>query len=200
MAIIVGITGGIGSGKSTVCKIFELLGAPVFEADSEAKKLLDTNTLVQSELRKEFGNLVFMANGKVSRKKLAEIVFADKMRLEKMNNIVHPAVYKVFKNWLNSKKHFPYVIHEAAILYESGFHRFMDFTILVSAPREERIKRVMKRDGSERKSVEERMKNQLAEKEKQKMASIVLLNDNKNLLIPKIISIDKNIRKYGKIW
>lgn len=200
MAIIVGITGGIGSGKSIVCRVFELLGVPVFEADSEAKKLLDTDTLVRSEVKKEFGSTVYNSNGTVNRQKLAKIIFNDKLQLEKLNNIVHPAVHKAFNNWLDKKKHSPYVIHEAAILFESGFYKFVDYTILITAPREERIQRVIKRDGNSRKSVEERMKNQFPEKRKSKMADIVLMNDNTTLLIPEILKTDKNLRKYGKIW
>jgi dephospho-CoA kinase len=200
MALIVGITGGIGSGKSTVCAIFKMLKGPVFEADKVAKQLLDSNRKVKEGLIQRFGKDIYTKNGTVDRKKLAEIIFNDDLQLKKMNELVHPVVREEFENWVKENNKLPYVIHEAAILFESGFYKMMDYTILVSAPREKRIEWVMKRDGVSRKQVEERMKNQLPEEEKQKLASVVLMNDNHHLLIPKIIEIDKNIREYGKIW
>ncbi|MFW5823322.1 MAG: dephospho-CoA kinase [Tangfeifania sp.] len=200
MAVIIGITGGIGSGKSTVCTVFKLLKVPVFEADKVAKELLDTHPEIKSGLVHRFGQNICTENGTIDRRKLAEIIFNDESQLKKMNQLVHPAVRNEFKEWVAKHEQYPYVIHEAAILFESGFYRMMDYTILVSAPREQRIKWVMKRDGVSRQQVEERMKNQMPEEEKQKLATRVLKNNNQQLLIPEIIEIDKNIRKYGKIW
>lgn len=200
MALIIGVTGGIGSGKSTVCAIFKMLRVPVFEADKVAKQLLDSHPKVKEGLIHQFGANIYTENGKVDRKKLAEIIFNDELQLKKMNQLVHPVVREEFEKWVQENREQPYVIHEAAILFESGFYKMMDYTILISAPREKRIKWVMERDGVSRQQVEERMKNQLPEQEKQKLASIVLMNDNHNLLIPKIVEIDKNIREYGKIW
>jgi len=200
MAIIVGITGGIGSGKSTVCKIFELLKVPVFEADTTAKQLLNTEPKIKTNLIHLFGENIYTENGTVNRKKLAEIIFNDEIQLKKINDLVHPVVREKFKKWVTKNEQHPYVIHEAAILFESGFYKMMDYTILVSAPREQRIKWVMERDGVSRQQVEGRMKNQFSEDKKQKLANIVLWNDNQSLLIPKIVEIDKNIREYGKIW
>jgi dephospho-CoA kinase len=200
MALIIGITGGIGSGKSTVGTVFKFLKVPVFEADKVAKQLLDTHPKIKKGLIHQFGANIYTENGTVDRKKLAEIIFNDEVQLRKMNSLVHPVVREEFEKWVKKNIEEPYVIHEAAILFESGFYKMMDYTILVSAPKEKRIKWVMERDGVSKMQVEERMKNQLPEEEKQKLADIVLLNDNQNLLIPKIVEIDKNIRKYGKIW
>jgi dephospho-CoA kinase len=200
MALIVGVTGGIGSGKSTVCAILKMLKAPVFEADKVAKQLLDSHRKVKEGLIHQFGENIYTENGTVDRKKLAKIIFNDKLQLKKMNELVHPVVREEFEKWVKENNKQPYLIHEAAILFESGFYKMMDYNILVSAPREQRIKWVMERDGVSRQQVEERMKNQLPEEEKQKLASVVLMNDNHHLLIPKIIEIDKNIREYGKIW
>ena len=200
MAVIIGITGGIGSGKSMVCKVFKLLKAPVFEADKVAKELLNTHPKIKSGLIHQFGSKIYTENGTVDRKKLAKVIFNDKTQLKKMNDLVHPVVREEFEKWVTKNDQNTYVIHEAAILFESGFYKMMDYTILVSAPREKRIKWVMERDGVSRQQVEERMKNQMPEEEKQKLASVVLMNDNHNLLIPKIVEIDKNIREHGKIW
>jgi dephospho-CoA kinase len=200
MALTVGITGGIGSGKTTVCHVFELLGTPVFEADNVAKKLLNTDEIIKSELVHLFGPDIFNPDGTLNRKKLAGIIFNNPIQLTKMNQLVHPAVRKEFSKWTQQNEDFPYIIHEAAILFESGFYRMMDFTILVSAPEEERIKRVMKRERVSKKEVMERIKHQFSDEKKQKMATFVLENDNKHLLIPEIIKIDKNLKTYGKIW
>lgn len=200
MALIIGITGGIGSGKSTVCTVFKLLKVPVFDADKVAKELLNTHPEIKSELVRQFGRNIYTENETIDRKKLAEIIFNDESQLKKMNQLVHPAVRDEFKKWVAKNDQYPYVIHEAAILFESDFYKMMDYTILVSAPREQRIKWVMKRDGVSRQQVEERMKNQMPDKEKQKLATLVLKNNNQQLLIPKIIETDKNLRKYGKIW
>lgn len=200
MALTIGVTGGIGSGKTTVCKVFKLLRAPIFEADKTAKNLLDTDQQLKSELIHLFGENIYTQNGTIDRKKLAGIIFNDKIQLSKMNALVHPAVRRNFENWVKQHEHFPYVIHEAAILFESGFYKIMDYNILVTAPENERIERVMKRDQISRKEVEERIKNQLPEEKKQELANLVLMNDNKNLLIPKIIEIDKKLKEDGKIW
>lgn len=199
MTLKIGITGGIGSGKSTVSKIFELLGIPVFEADAEAKILLDTSAEIKIALIGLFGESIYKADGKVDRKKLAQIIFNDEAALERVNKLVHPAVRITFENWAH-QQNTAYVIHEAAILFESGFHRMMDFTLLISAPEEMRIARVVQRDGTSEGQVRQRMAKQWPEAEKQRLASKILMNDNTRLLIPQIIEIDKNLKEYGKIW
>jgi len=145
--IKVGITGGIGSGKSTVCKVFSALGIPVFEADKVAKELMNTDPVLQKQLKNLFGPAVYLPNQTIDRKYLAGIVFNNPSLLEQLNQIVHPAVRNAFNEWCD-QQHSPYVIHEAAILFESGFYKLMDKTITVFANEDERINRVMQRDGA----------------------------------------------------
>ncbi len=200
MALTVGITGGIGSGKTTVCRFFEILGTPVFEADKAGKRLLDTHPKVKKEMIDLFGEDIYTSDGTINRKKLAGIIFNDQFYLSRVNELVHPAVREEFFRWLKDHHHFPYVVHEAAILFESGFYKLMDFTLLVTAPEKERIKRVMERNQISKKKIKERMSHQFSEKKKARMADVVLLNDNTHLIIPEIIEIDKKLKKYGKIW
>lgn len=200
MALIIGITGGIGSGKSTVCQVFQLLGVPVFKADEVSKQLLDTNDVIKSGLIRLFGNEIYLSDGKVDQKKLASIIFNNEAQLKKVNELIHPEVRAEFESWVKKHSHFPYVIHEAAILFESGFYKMMDFTILVSAPENQRIDRVMERNSVTEAEVKERIKRQWPEEKKQQLADKELINDNKNLIIPEIIQIDKNLKEYGKIW
>lgn len=200
MTLKVGITGGIGSGKSIVCNVFKLLGVPVFEADDAAKKLYLTNREVKTGLIQLFGEDIYTPEGIPDRKKLASYIFNNDIQREKVNELVHPFVRKKFENWLNIYKNVPYVIHEAAILFESGFYKMMDFTVLVVAPEEERIARVMARDGVTAEMVRKRMQKQWSDEKKEKLAGKVLVNDNKNLMIPEIIRIDKNLKEHGKIW
>ena len=199
MTLAIGITGGIGSGKSTVCEVFKLLGVPVFEADTAAGKLINSDSEIRNNLIQLFGNEIYNSEKKINREKLANIIFNSDVELEKVNKVVHPAVRKEFMNWLKLQKT-DYVIHEAAILIESGFYKMMDFTILVSAPDEMRIERVMRRNNLTRESVISRMAKQWPDSEKRKFATLELVNDNKNLLIPQIIEIDKKLKTNGKIW
>lgn len=199
MTLKVGITGGIGSGKSTVCKVFSTLGVPVFEADVVAKQLMNSDKRIIKGLTELFGESVYTSSGRVDRKKLASIIFNDDIRLQKVNELVHPIVRSEFLIWANQQK-VPYVIHEAAILFESGFYKMMDFTVLVSAPENERIGRVTKRDGSLPAQVKQRMNKQWSDDEKRKLASIEINNADDELILPQIIKIDKQLREYGKIW
>ena len=199
MAIKVGITGGIGSGKSTVCKIFKLIGVPVFEADVIAKNLINSDEKIRTELIQLFGNNIYEPNKKLNTKMLAGLIFNDDSLLEKVNKLVHPAVRNEFILW-HEKQNSKYTVHEAAILFESGFYKMMDFTILVSAPEITRIERVVKRDGIKPDLVETRIRKQWNDEEKRKLAHIELINDNKHLLIPQILEIDKKLRTDGKIW
>jgi dephospho-CoA kinase len=199
MTLTVGITGGIGSGKSTVCKMFKLLGIPIFEADLVAKKLINSNSKIKKGLTHLFGNDIYIPNKGVDRKKLANIIFNDDIQLAKVNELVHPVVRNEFENWLK-KQNTAYIIHEAAILFESGFYKIMDFTILVSAPEFQRIERVRKRDNTSENEVKERMAKQWTDQQKRELASVEIKNADQDLIIPQIIKIDKQIKKYGKIW
>ena len=199
MAIKIGITGGIGSGKSTVCKVFEHLGIPVFEADSVAKKLVNSNKEIRKSLIHLYGEGIYNENNCIDRKKLANIIFNDKIELEKVNAIIHPHVRNEFNRWEKNQKT-KYTIHEAAILFESGFYKMMDFTILVTAPENERIKRICKRENIEPNVVKERINRQWKDDKRRKLATVEIKNDNKELIIPQIVKIDNQIKEYGKIW
>ena len=199
MAITIGITGGIGSGKSTVCKVFKLLGVPVFEADVVAKNIIHSNPEIKRKLIHLFGSDIYSVNGLINRKKLAAIIFGNDIQLAKINAIIHPAVRKAFQEW-KAKQNTAYVIHEAAILFETGLYKIMDFTILVSAPKNERIKRVMQRDNISKEQVLERMRKQWNNEQKRKLATIEIKNSNRDLILPEIIKTDKQIKEYGKIW
>ncbi len=199
MILKVGITGGIGSGKSTVCRIFKMLGVPVFEADIVAKELLNSNNKIKEGLVRLFGEGIYIPGSGVNRKKLAEIIFNDDIQLSKVNELIHPEVKNEFQRWLK-KQNTRYIIHEAAIMFESGFYKMMDFTILVTAPEAERIERVSKRDNTKRELVKARIERQWTDTEKIAFANAEIRNDNSELIIPQIIKIDKNLREYGKIW
>lgn len=199
MAIKVGITGGIGSGKSTLCKVFKVLGIPVFEADTEAKKLMDSNPTIKTGLIDLLGEHIYTQNGILDRKKLAGIIFNDKLMLEKVNALVHPEVRSAFLDW-SERQNSLYVVHEAAILFESGFYKMMDYTLLVSASEEDRIKRVVKRDSVKIEQVKERMHKQWTDAKKRPLADVEFITNDKTLIIPQIIKIDKQLREYGKIW
>jgi len=197
--ITIGITGGIGSGKSTVCNVFRLLGIPIFEADVVAKELINSNSEIKTKLIHLFGEEIYIPNEGVDRKKLANIIFNDNIQLAKVNELVHPVVRNEFENWVK-KQNTPYIIHEAAILFESGFYKMMDFTILVSAPESQRVERVIKRDGTSEKQVKERMEKQWSDAKKMELASVEIKNADNDLIIPQIVKIDTQIKKYGKIW
>jgi len=199
MTLAIGITGGIGSGKSTVCEVFKLLGVPVFEADNAAGKLINSDSEIRNNLIQFYGKEIYNSDKKINREKLANIIFNSAVELEKVNRLVHPAVRIEFMNWLKLQKT-DYAIHEAAILIESGFYKMMDFTILVSAPEEMRIERVMRRNNLMRENIISRIAKQWPDYEKRKFATLELVNDNKNLLIPQIIEIDKKLKTNGKIW
>jgi dephospho-CoA kinase len=190
--IRIGITGGIGSGKTTVCKLFEILGVPVYYSDEESKKLLDEDTAVHSFLLQEFGREVLDANGKVDRKILAEKVFGNKEALAKLNSVVHPAVGKHFADWLKAREA-PYILKEAAILFESGANKQVDRVITVLAPAELKIERAMKRNGISREEVIRRMNNQMSDEEKAKRSDYILTNDEQSLLIPQVLELHRQL-------
>ncbi len=194
--IKVGITGGIGSGKSTVCRVFEVLGIPVFEADLVAKRLQNTDPQIRSQLIDLFGTDVYLPDQTINRKYLAPIVFNNPSLLAKLNAIVHPVVRKTFEEWFRQQDA-PYVLHEAAILFESGFYKMMDKTIVVVANEEERIQRVMKRDQATIDLIRQRIQNQWTDNERIKLADYIISNNDNELIIPQIVEIDKKIRTNG---
>lgn len=171
---IVGITGGIGSGKTTVAKIFETYGIPVYYADDEAKKLNDTSPIIKEGLTTLFGERIYIS-GKLDRSLLASKIFLDKELLQKVNSIIHPQVAKHFKEWVSVQKS-PYILKEAAILFESGGDKHCDKIILVTAPENIRIDRVMKRDRISKEQVLSRMKNQWDDEKKRRLSDFIIEN------------------------
>lgn len=188
----VGLTGGIGSGKSLVANIFTHLGIPVFDADAEAGKILDEDIQVRVQLTEWFGPAAYV-NGKPNRQKLAAIVFTHPAELSRMNALVHPKVMARFISWCGEKQDKPYVIHEAAILFESGFYRHLETTILVTAPEKIRIERVKKRDNTSEESVRQRMQNQWSDEQKFPLAGFIIENDEKSPLLPKVLEIHSKL-------
>lgn len=184
----IGLTGGIGSGKTTVCELFIILGIPVFYSDEASKNILNNNSEVKKELTGMFGAEVYDASGSINRKALASIVFAKPEALVKLNHIVHPLVRTAFLDWVKAQSA-PYVIKEAAILIESGAYKDVDAIVSVYAPDSTRIKRVMARDGVLKEAVELRMKRQMAENEKLKFSDYILYNDDLQLLLPQVLKL-----------
>ncbi|XLS30907.1 dephospho-CoA kinase [Flavobacteriaceae bacterium M23B6Z8] len=174
--MIVGLTGGIGSGKSTVAKMFEDLGVPVYVADTEAKKLLENSEVVKKAVIELLGPEAFV-DSKPDRVFIASLVFRDSNKLNALNKIIHPQVKIHFKNWYDSQEA-PYVIKEAAILFESGSHEDCDFVITVTAPEDIRIKRVMARDQVNEDDVRDRMKNQWEDVKKIELSDFVIHNSS----------------------
>lgn len=193
--IKIGITGGIGSGKTTVCKVFELLGVPVYYADIEAKQILNSNLEVKKNIITTFGNSVLNDEDKIDKKKLASLVFNNKENLEKLNSIVHPAVREHFENWIQQHSTQKYILKEAAILFESGSYKLVDKIITVVAPLELKISRTIQRDKVTQAEVELRISNQLNDDEKIKRSQFVIHNDEQQLLIPQILKIHDQITK-----
>ncbi len=189
----IGITGGIGSGKSTVAKVFEQLGVPIYNADYWAKEIMNTEPLVKKRLAEIFGNNIYDCEGKADRKKIAEIVFNDKSKLNELNSVIHPAVWLHGENWLKQHTAKPYILKEAAILFESGGNKGLDKVIMISAPKEIRLERVTKRDNVTREEVEARMANQWDDEQKIKLSDFVIVNDGKQLVIPQVMEIHKGI-------
>jgi len=190
----IGITGGIGSGKTYVCKIFEILGIPVFYADSEAKRLMEYDPEMRESIIALLGSDAYAGN-KLNRAFIASRVFEQEDMLEKLNRIVHPQVRKAFLSWSENITDKPYVIEEAAILFESGASKFMDKTVLVYAPEEIRVRRVMERDHVGEEAVRNRMQNQMDEEKKRQLADYIIVNDNVNLLIPQVIELHNKFLK-----
>lgn len=185
----IGITGGIGSGKTTVCKIFEVLGIPVFYADSVAKSVMNTDEILISGVRNAFGQATYSETGVLDRKYLADIVFKDQKELEKLNNLVHPAVFRAFDTWVTGHKNFPYIIKEAALLFESESYKLCDYSVLVVSPQKLRMQRVMQRDAISQVDVQLRMDKQFTDAKKEAMADFFINNDEKELLIPQILNL-----------
>ncbi len=191
----VGLTGGIGSGKSTVARFFEVLGVDVYYADIKAKFLMNNNPELIKLLIENIGDIY--DNGALNKKKLARIIFSDKRKLEFVNSIVHPFVFKDFEEWTQQRKHKKILVQEAAILFESGAYRMMDKVITVYAPEKIRIERVIKRDKVAEKEVLDRMKKQMNDEEKIKLSDFVVKNYDNFMIIPQVLDIYKKLTNYS---
>ena len=189
----VGITGGIGSGKTTVCKIFETLGIPVYYADLRAKEIMNSDAEVILQVKQLFGEDAYSKSGELNRKFIAEKAFDNKDLLQKLNAIVHPAVFQDTLVWFQSHQDKPYTLYEAAIMFESGSYKFLDKVITVFAPLEDRIERTMKRDKLNKEEVMERINKQMPEEEKMKRADFVIYNDYSQPLIEQVLTIHRHI-------
>jgi dephospho-CoA kinase len=188
----IGITGGIGSGKSLVCRIFQCLGTPVYDADSHAKKLMTTDGILVSNIRKEFGELSYNTDGSLNRKYLSTTVFNDSNKLETLNSLVHPRVARDYASWVLEQGHHPYVLKEAALLYEAGSDKQLDKVVVVMAPDELRVERVAKRDPQRSKEqIRAIIGQQMSQEEKIKRADFVVDNGEAILLIPQVLGLHK---------
>ncbi len=193
MAYIIGLTGGIGSGKTTLVNYMESLGIPVFIADEEAKKAIQSPQVLDN-VKTSFGNAIF-ENGHLNRQQLASIVFSNPDKLKELNSIIHPEVKRLFAIWLDQHKTVPFVVYEAAILFESGSYQNCDYIITVTAPLEDRITRVMQRDNCSREQVLQRINAQWTDEEREAKSNFVIDNTTAQSAkneINKILKILKN--------
>lgn len=190
MGLKIGITGGIGSGKSTVCKIFKVLEIPVLDADSLAKTIMSTDTLLMQQIQAAFGRQSYSEDGVLDRSYLASKVFSDDRQLKILNGLVHPAVIRAGQDWAEIQEG-PYSIKEAALLFESGSYQLNDFNILVYADEAERIQRVMARDQVDENTVRSRMSKQMPEEEKRKFADFEIINQDPHSLISQVLELHK---------
>jgi dephospho-CoA kinase len=191
----IGITGGIGSGKSTVCKLFDLLGIPIYYTDDEAKKILYFDSAVNKRVVETFGVGVLDANQLIDKVKLAKEVFADATKLAQLNAIIHPAVAQHFEQWLMQHADAPYILKEAAILFESGAYKAVDKIISIVAPEHLKISRATQRDRSTVELVKQRMSHQLGDEERVQRSDFVIHNDGNQLLIPQVLIIHEKLSK-----
>ena len=189
----IGLTGGIGSGKSTVAKMFELLQVPVYYADEASKRLYHTDKVLMADLKKHFGEDVY-TNDQLNRSRLAEMVFNDPQKLELLNSLVHPPTLRDAEEWMLSQTA-PYIIKEAALLFESGSVAGLDYVIGVKAPQHIRIKRVMDRDGVTREQVLSRIDKQLDEEIKMRLCDYIIDNSDQQLVIPQVLELHQRFLK-----
>jgi dephospho-CoA kinase len=186
--VFVGITGGIGSGKTFVCQVLETMGYPVFYSDKEAKKIIVSNKIVKKSIIDLFGKEAYTDSGKINTSFLSKQIFNDKTLLNKMNGIVHPAVRLAFKEWATGQKS-KIVFNEAAIIFETGIYKNYKHVVLVTAPKDLKIKRITKRDQSTIEQIENRMKNQWTDQKKAEFTNLTINNDEQSMLIPQIVDV-----------
>lgn len=188
MGLKIGITGGIGVGKSVVTRIFKVLGIPTYDADKEAKDIMVKNDAVRNSLISTFGSETYFEDGSLNREWLSSRVFSNSEELKKLNAIVHPAVIKDGEDWAAAQTSL-YSVKEAALLFESGSYKSLDYNILVSSPLEVRIERVMERDRVDREEVLRRIGKQMPEKEKEELCDFIIYNDDEHSLIEQVMDL-----------
>lgn len=189
----VGITGGIGSGKTTVCAIFATIGVPIYYADDRAKELMVSDEQLIQSIQDLLGEQAYHADKSLNRAFIAQQVFNDKNLLQQLNAIVHPAVFKDKQNWYETHQTKKYTLYETAILFESGSYKMLDKIITVFAPKEERIARTMKRDNLSREEVLSRMDKQISEEEKMSKSDFIIYNDHSQPLIHQVLTIHQQL-------
>ncbi len=189
--LVIGLTGGIGSGKSTVATIFEVLGIPVYYADEAAKRIMNEDETLRSKLIELFGEESYR-NGTLNRPYIASVVFADKEKLHQLNAVVHPVTIADGDRWMKAQTT-PYAIKEAALIFESESYKQLDYVIGVSSPVDLRIKRVIARDNISKSEVERRIQNQMPEEEKMKRCNFIIFNNEEKLLIPQVLKVHEEI-------
>ena len=182
---IIGLTGGIGSGKSTVSRLLEIMGVPVYVADTESKKLVNTSPLIRERLIAAFGSQLYK-NGELDKAMFASLIFRNKENLRYANSVIHPAVFNDFRQWAERQTQSSFAVIESAILFDSGFNKTVDVTVNVSAPLEIRIRRVEKRDRVSRETIQTRINSQIPEEARNRLSDYVILNDETSALIPQV--------------
>ncbi len=187
----IGLTGSIGSGKSTIAKAFSVLGVPVYLSDTEAKKIMEDPLLVEKVVER-FSGSILTETGIIDRKKLASIVFNNEEELKWLNSVVHPRVRWHFMRWVEQNSAKPYIIQESAIMLETGFSSYFDKIIVVTCPLEQRINRVLSRDNMTRQELFERMKHQWPEEKKVEKADYIIINDDFTLALPQVVKLHEN--------
>ncbi len=192
----IGLTGGIGSGKSIVAEIFKLRGIPIFNADVTAKNIMNEDEELKEKIINIFGADAY-ANDILNRKYIADIVFNDSLKLERLNALVHPATINAAEKWMQNQNA-PYAIKESAILFESGSNKKLDYIIGVSAPEQLRITRVVKREGIEQSEVLARINKQMNEETKMSLCDFIILNDEQHLIIPQVIALHQKLLSINK--
>jgi dephospho-CoA kinase len=192
----IGLTGGMGSGKSTVAKVFEVLGIPVYFADDAAKRLMNEDEIVKQQILQLFGDEAYI-NDVLNRKYIADIAFSNPAKLEKLNQLVHPATLKDAENWMLQQTT-PYAIKEAALIFESGAQEQLDYIIGVYAPTPLRIQRTIQRDGISKEEVIARMNKQIDETIKMRLCNFIITNDEQELLIMQVTALHNKLLALAK--
>lgn len=187
----IGLTGGIGTGKTTVAKIFETLKVPIYYSDYWAKYLTNNSSEIITKLKKEFGEDIYLQEGELNKTKLSSIIFSDKSNLAKVNDIIHPVVRAHFGNWVRNieVQGFSYIIKEAAILFESGANKQVDKVIIVTSSKKLRIKRLQRRDDISADEIQKKMNSQMSEEEKISLSDYIIKNNDNEMLIPQVLEL-----------